>query len=166
MSEESLGLSFVFHPGAGQGDGFCAVNLEGYGAGGCIIFRPDFTGTAFNDYQQNQRWTVHIGGIATRGGETASMDYAVDMIALRAEDAVNIEISRLEAEMKVGETLGLSAQVIPTYADDVSVRWHSSDETVAAVDERGTVAARAPGHCEIICEDCAGHTDACALTVE
>lgn len=166
LREESLGLSFVFHPGEGTGDGFCAVNLEPYGAGGCVIFRPDFSGTGFIDYQQNQHWKVHIGGLAARQGGETGMNYAVDMIALRAEDAVNVEISTLEASLHVGEALALSAQVIPAYADDISVTWASSDEAVATVDGNGGVLAIAPGRCEIICADCAGHTDACALTVE
>ena len=54
LSESGSGLSFEFDPASGKGDGFCAVNLEGYGAGPCLIFRPDFSGTDFTDYLQNQ----------------------------------------------------------------------------------------------------------------
>ena len=42
LKEAELGLSYRFRPAAGEGDGFCCVNLDGYGAGGCVIFRPDF----------------------------------------------------------------------------------------------------------------------------
>lgn len=166
LSEENSGLSFAFRPGDGEGDGYCNINTEAYGAGGCIIFRPDFTGTAFTDYQQNQRWRVHIGGLRTRAGDAADMDYAVDMIALRAEDAVNVEISQQAASLRVGEALALSAQVIPVYADDLSVAWSSTDPYVATVDDAGGVTAVAPGECAIECRDCAGHTDACRVTVE
>jgi len=165
LTEASSGLAFAFHPHLGIGDGFCTVNLEPYGSGGCLIFRPDFGGTDFTDYQQNQRWTVRIDGLVTPDGADASLEYETAMIALRAEDAVNIEISQLEASLRPGETLALSAAVIPSYADDVSVAWSSSDPAVATVDAEGRVAALAPGHCEIICEDCLGHADACALTV-
>lgn len=166
LQEDDLGLKYAFRPVEGEGDGFCAVNLERYGAGGCVIFRPDFSGSGFTDYQQNQRWRVHIGGLKTRSGETVSMDYAVEMISLRVQDAVNIEISQLEAALRVGETLALTAQVIPSYADDLSVTWLSGDESVATVDENGAVTAISPGACDIICRDCAGHTDICRLTVE
>ena len=165
LSEENLGLSFGFRPAEGAGDGFCAINMEAYGAGGCIIFRPDFSGVDFTDYQQNQRWRVHIGGLVTAEGGTVSMDYAVEMVSLRAEDAVNVEISQLEAALEAGECLQLSAQVIPTYADDLSVTWSSSDPGVAAVDGSGRVTALEPGQCDIVCRDCMGHTDACRLTV-
>ena len=93
------------------------------------------------------------------------MDYTVDMVALRAEDAVNVEISQTQAAMKPGETLKLSAQVIPSYADDLRVSWSSGDATVAAVDENGLVTAMGPGACDIVCADCAGHTDTCRVTV-
>ena len=166
LSEARLGLSFAFRPGEGVGDGFCGVNLEPYGAGGCVIFRPDFTGTGFTDYQQNQRWRVRIEGLLTRQGEAATMDYTVDMIALRAQDAVNIEISPLEATLRPGETLALSADVIPAYADDLSVTWLSGDTAVAVVDGEGRVTAVAPGTCDITCRDCAGHTDVCRIVVE
>ena len=166
LTGENTGLSFRFNPVEGTGDGFCALNLEPYGAGGCVIFRPDFIGTDFTDYQQNQRWHVRIDHLLTvDGGETA-LDYTVDMVSLYAQDAVNIEISMLEAELQVGEALALGARVIPDYADDLSVAWRSTDEAVAIVDDSGRVTAVGPGVCDIICEDCARHADACRVTVE
>ena len=165
LTEASLGLSFAFRPAEGVGDGFCCVNLEPYGAGGCVIFRPDFTGLGFTDYEQNQRWHVRLDHLVTRAGEDAALEYDVDMISLRAQDAVNVEISQLEAALRPGDTLALTAKVVPAYADDLTVTWASSDPAVASVED-GSVTARAPGTCEITCTDCAGHTDTCILTVE
>ena len=165
LEETTTGMTFAFNPAEAAGDGFCAVNLDGYGAGGCVIFRPDFTGLDFTDYQQNQRWRVTIDGLKLRNGGQTRLQYRVDMISLRAEDVVNVEISALEARMRPGETLRLTADVIPAYADDLSVTWRSTDEAVAAVDENGLVTARSEGACEIICADCAGHEDACAVSV-
>ena len=165
LTEETLGLSFRFHPALGTGDGFCEMNLEPYGPGGAIIFRPDFAGGGFTDYQQNQRWRVRVDGLVTADGADASLAYGVDMVSLTAQDAVNIEISQLEATLAVGNTLRLVADVIPAYADDVSVRWMSSDVSVASVAGDGTVTAVAPGDCTVICENAAGHQDSCRLTV-
>ena len=165
LSEPSLGLSFAFRPARGTGDGFCAMDLEPYGAGGCLIFRPDFSGTDFTDYQQNQHWEVRIDGLVDPSGSPLSLAYTTDMIALRAEDPVNVEISLLEAALAPGETLALSASVVPAYADDLTVAWSSTDPAVAEVDAQGRVTAVAPGACDIICTDSMGHTDACALTV-
>ena len=71
----------------------------------------------------------------------------------------------LEAALAPGETLALSASVVPAYADDLTVAWSSTDPAVAEVDAQGRVTAVAPGACDIICTDSMGHTDACALTV-
>ena len=101
----------------------------------------------------------------TAEGTDAALSYRVDMVSLTPQDAVNIEISTLEVEMKSGETLQLTAGVIPGYADDISIRWMSSDVSVASVDGDGLVTAVAPGSCSIVCEDCAGHQDLCVLTV-
>ena len=166
LTEPELGLTFRFDPVSGSGDGFCALNLEPYGAGGCVIFRPDFTGTGFTDYQQNQRWRVRLDGLTRADGSETYLEYEVDMVSLFVQDAVNIEISQLEAALRPGETLALDADVIPAYADDLSVAWTSTDPAVATVDERGSVTAVAPGACQILCRDAAGHEDACAVTVE
>lgn len=166
LSEERLGLAFRFRPAEGAGDGFCRVSLEGYGAGGCIIFRPDFEGTGFTDYLQNQRWHVKIDGLKTSDGAQTGMEYAVEMISLYAQDAANIEIDPLEASLAPGAAMQMTASVVPAYADDLTVTWESTDPAVATVDETGIVTAVAPGTCQIVCTNCMGHTDACALTVK
>ena len=166
LTEETGGLCFRFSPAEGEGDGFCAINLDGYGAGPCLIFRPDFSGTDFTDYQQNQRWTVRIDGLRDRDGAPRPMEYRVDMIALTAQDAVNVEITPLEAQLAPGETLRMSAAVIPSYADDLSVTWRSTDEAVATVDANGVVTAGAAGTCEIVVACAGGYEDACRVTVK
>ncbi len=166
LTEENTGLTFRFNPVEGSGDGFCALNMEPYGAGGCVIFRPDFTGLDFTDYQQNQRWHVRLDHLMTVAGEETALEYTVEMVSLYVQDAVNIEVSQLEAELEAGESLRLGAQVIPAYADDLSVLWRTTDPDVAIVDAAGQVTAVNPGECEIICVDCAGHEDYCSVKVK
>ena len=163
MTEERSGLSFTLTPGGNEG--FCAVSLEGYGAGPCITFRPDFAGTGFTDYQQNQRWQVKIEGLRGADGAPRPMDYDVTMISLDVQDAVNVELSPLEATLAPGDVLRLRADVIPAYADDLTVLWHSSDASVAAVDEIGRVTAVAPGECEITVTCAGGYEDRCRVVV-
>ena len=165
LKEERLGLSYAFHPAAGEGDGFCALSLEGYGSGPCLIFRPDFTGDDFTDYQQNQVWTVKAEGLVGADGTRRTLEYRVEMVSLTVQDAVNVELSPLEAALEVGETLRLTADVIPAYADDLSVAWRSTDEAVAIVDAGGAVRAVGPGACEIVAACAGGHEDRCAVTV-
>ena len=163
LTEETLGLSFRFGPDAGEG--YFGVNAEGYGAGPCLIFRPDFAGTDFTDYQQNQCWRVAVTGLMDKGGAPVELDYTCRMIALRAVDPANVEIAPLSATLAPGESLRMDAAVIPAYADDLSVEWRSSDPAVAAVDADGLVTALSPGECEIVARAVNGREDACALTV-
>ena len=165
LSEAVSGLRFRFDCESGAGDGFCAFNREGYGAGPCLIFRPDFSGLDFTDYQQNQVWTVRAEGLVGADGHEKALEYRVEMISLTAQDVVNVEISQLEANLKVGDALALSADVIPAYADDLSTAWRSTDEAVAAVDDTGRVTALSPGECEIVVQ-AGGFEDRCRVTVE
>ena len=166
LSEADSGLVFHFRPRDGEGDGFCAMNFEGYGAGPCLIFRPDFSGTGFNDYLQNQRWHVRIDGLSDPNGAPRPMDYDVNMVSLVPQDAVNVELSVLDASLSPGETIQLQADVIPAYADDLTVAWHSSDEAIATVDESGLVTAIAPGTCTVTATCAGGYEDHCSVTVQ
>lgn len=162
LREENSGLAFTFDCRNGTGDGFCCVSEEAYGAGACIIFRPDFSNTDFADYHQNQRWTVRVTGLA---GEKSALEYAVDMVSLYAQDVANVEMSANSAELRAGETLALQARVVPDYADDLALAWSSSDESVAWVDAEGNVTAVAPGKCEIRAESANGRADFCQIVV-
>ncbi len=165
LKEENLGLSFHFDCETGAGDGFCTVSMENYGAGPCIIFRPDFEKTDFTDYEQNQRWSVTVSGLLKTDGTGAELNYVSEMTSLYPQDVVNIELSRLEAEMKTDETLTLTAAVIPDYADDLTVSWSTSNPFIATVDDFGTVTAMTPGECEITAFSANGRSDTCKITV-
>lgn len=140
-------------PGEG---GYFAVDEGGYGAGPCLIFRP----TVEEDYEQNQRWLVEAG---TSSG--AAISYEVEMISLYPVEPSSVEIAPREAQMRPGETLTLTAAVVPDWADDLSIAWSSSDESVATV-ENGVVTAVGAGTCEISATAVNGEADICALTVE
>ena len=165
LTEESLGLSFRFDCTGETGDGFCTVSTDGYGSGPCVIFRPDFSDADFTDYLQNQRWNVRVTGLRLWSGEDAELEYLVEMCSLYAQDAAGVEISPLEAMLKPGETLTLTAAVVPSYADDLTVSWSCSDPSVAAVDAAGRVTALSPGRCDIVATTANGRSDRCALEV-
>lgn len=165
LKEENLGLRFCFDCETNTGDGYCNVSMENYGSGPCIIFRPDFEGTDFTDYEQNQRWTVTVSGLLKTDGTEAELTYVSQMTSLYPQEVANIELSQLEAEMKVDEMLMLTAAVIPDYADDLSVTWSTSDPFVATVDDSGIVTATAPGECEITASSTNGRSDTCKITV-
>ena len=139
-------------PGDG---GYFAVDEGTYGAGPCLIFRPERT----KDYEQNQFWRVEAG---TSSG--AAIAFEVEMISLYPVEAASVEMTPREATLRPGETLQLSAAVVPEWADDLSIAWSSGDKSVATV-ENGLVTAVGAGECEIFATAVNGKQDVCRLTV-
>ena len=68
---------------------------------------------------------------------------------------------------KKDETAQLSAEVVPSYADNTRVTWKSSDEKVATVDEKGKVTAVGNGTATITVTSVSGnYTATVAVTVK
>ena len=86
------------------------------------------------------------------------------MVSLYPVEPASVEVAPREAALRPGETLQLSAAVIPEWADDLSIIWSSGDERVATV-ENGLVTAVSAGECEIIATSVNGKCDVCRLTV-
>ena len=68
--------------------------------------------------------------------------------------------------MEVGETLQLTATVSPDNADDKTVTWSSSDDSIATVDQNGLVTAKAEGKVVITATNSAGQSANCMITVK
>ena len=166
LTELGSGARFEFDLSTGSGDGYCAISREDYGSGPCLIFRPDIEKTGIEEYTQNQRWQVQVTGLARRDGGAAEIEYVCEMASLYPQAVASIEMSVLEAALAVGDTLYLTANVIPAYADDLSVIWSSDDEDVATVDDSGHVRAVAAGECEICATSSNGRYDICRVTVK
>lgn len=142
------------------------VNLENYGAGPCVIFVPDLDAMGIETYEQNQVWQVKLTGLRTTDGADAAICYEVDMIALTPQDPTSVELTRETLALTAGETARLTARVIPTWADDLTISWTSSDALIATVDEMGVVTAISNGACAITATSVNGRTASCRLTVE
>jgi uncharacterized protein YjdB len=77
---------------------------------------------------------------------------------------VSLDYSRLD--LRTGDTGRLQATVSPADATDKSVRWSTSDYTVADVTANGRVFAFSPGTCTItVTTTDGGHTASCAVYV-
>ena len=157
MYEQTRGQASIKH---------LSVNTDSYGAGPCIIFMPDLDELGLYDYQQNQVWHIRIDGLRTLDGGNASIEYTVEMVSLYHIDPSAVEVSPRALEMNTGDVCLLNAAVIPDWADDVSVTWRSSDESIAIVDGDGYVTAVGEGKCEIIAEAVNGRSDACQVNVK
>lgn len=78
----------------------------------------------------------------------------------------SVTLTPESAELYVGETTQLTANVMPTDAADKSVTWSSSDSSVAMVDANGLVTAKKAGEATITCTTTDGsYTDTALITV-
>lgn len=77
----------------------------------------------------------------------------------------SISVSPAQANMYVGAQLSLSATVSPDNASDKSIKWTSSNNAVATVNETGLVTAVGKGTVEIVASTINGHTSKCTITV-
>ena len=69
------------------------------------------------------------------------------------------------AEMGVGETLALTAEVLPVHAVRNELTWSSSDATVVEVNSNGSITAVSGGEAVITCETVNGLEASCTVHV-
>uniref|UniRef100_UPI004056B8C1 Ig-like domain-containing protein n=1 Tax=Alistipes sp. TaxID=1872444 RepID=UPI004056B8C1 len=97
---------------------------------------------------------------------TATVGEASDRCLVKV-DAVaveQIELDTTEAELHIGESLQLTATVLPENAGDKTITWESTNEAVASVDQNGLVEALSLGEATIKAK--AGNVEAtCAITI-
>ena len=76
----------------------------------------------------------------------------------------SVTIGQATADMFVGETVQLSATVLPSDASDKTVTWASSKQSVATISTTGLVTAIAEGT-SIITASAGGQSSTCTITV-
>ena len=88
--------------------------------------------------------------------------------AAPTETPVSVHLDHSSFDMKVGESFQLSAVALPWTLTDQSVVWSSSNDSVATVEENGTVTAKSAGSAVITAASkLDGSVKAeCAVTVE
>ncbi len=84
----------------------------------------------------------------TAGGQSASINVEVQ----RNNPPKEVKITNADkiTEMAVNDYVTLKTEILPRYADEKSVFWKSSDQSVVTIDELGTVTARGAGVAQIM----------------
>lgn len=77
---------------------------------------------------------------------------------------ISIALDKASLNLETGDTYALKATVLPSNADDKTVSWHSSKNSVATVDNTGKVTAVSAGIAEITAT-ASGKSASCAVTV-
>ena len=73
-------------------------------------------------------------------------------VTVKSIKAESLTLDKTEANLFIGESLALIATIAPENATNKAIRWSSSDENVATVDENGNVSAKAEGTATITVE--------------
>lgn len=92
-----------------------------------------------------------------------------DISAYAPSDKIDVEsvtLSSTSLTMNVGETVDLTATVLPENASDPSLVWGTDDLSILSVDQNGTVKALAPGKAKIVVRTSNNLTAECLVTVE
>jgi surface protein len=88
-------------------------------------------------------------------------------VTVAAQGITGVRLNRSSLTLKRGDVSTLTAAVEPSYAENKSVIWSSSDESVASVDENGTITALKIGKTNITATTAEGGlTATCRLTVK
>ena len=132
-----------------------------------VSWKSSNTGTATVD--NNGKVTAVKAGSATitvtttDGSKTATCSVTVTS---KTVNVTGVTLDKTEMELTEGESAQLKATVSPEDASDKSVKWTSSDEKVATVDNAGKVTAVAPGTVKITVTTTDGNKEtSCSITV-
>lgn len=106
--------------------------------------------------------------ITVSGGDNVS---ATCKVTVSPEEEVEIEaesitLSTASADMLIGESITLTATVLPENTTDKTVTWTSSESSIAGVDDTGTVTAVSAGTAVITATTVNGRTTECTVTVQ
>ena len=115
-------------------------------------------------YAGEQQMRVVV--IISDGNNERTSEY-IPMLAKEIKSIIEVEsvtINPQLADLVIGETLQLSATVLPSDASDKTVSWASSKQSVATVSNTGLVTAIAEG-VSTITASAGGKTATCQLTV-
>ncbi|MGN0483330.1 MAG: Ig-like domain-containing protein [Lachnospiraceae bacterium] len=107
---------------------------------------------------------IYVDPATTVSGiETISDEFKSATAAPEGTSTTSVSLNRETAEVKIGATAPLVAVVNPAGSPD-AVRWFSSNEDVATVDQDGTVTGVEPGTAEITVQS-GFYTATCTVTV-
>lgn len=119
--------------------------------------------------------TVNYNGVVSTVGTgqtvvTCKASNGISALSVITVNPVLISSVRLnehEYQMNVGENVKPTATLLPANASSTNVKWMSTNENIAQVDDNGNVTAIAPGYCSIFCiaDDGSRKYDKCLVHV-
>ncbi|MBQ9547707.1 MAG: Ig-like domain-containing protein [Bacteroidales bacterium] len=114
--------------------------------------------------EANRTGATRSGKIIVSGANVSSKSIEVSQDAMPPVPVTDISLNKRDETLKVGESLTITATVLPDDADNKTVTWTSSNASVASVSSSGVVKALAAGS-TVITAQAGGKTATCNITV-
>ncbi len=109
--------------------------------------------------------TAKASGPATITARTKNGLTATCVVNVKAIEVTSVKLDKSSITIKKNDTAKLCATVAPNNADDQSLRWTSSNRSVATVDNQGNVKAEKEGSTTITATSSNGISASCKVTV-
>ena len=109
--------------------------------------------------------TATITVKTSNGGKTATCTITVEATPGATVPATGVTLDKTAVTLEKGKTQKLVATVAPDTATDKSIKWTSSNPSIATVDANGLVTAIADGTATITATTANGKAATCAVTV-
>ena len=151
-------------PGTAKGNYSANDVFEGDKLAGTVL---EFTFTAEADAEYGEYdFTVRLSG-SDAYFEPLDIEGGVAKVKIGGISVEGISITEENAEIFIGETVQLTANVFPDNAENKNIIWSTSDDNYASVDENGIVSGINRGVVTITAttED-GGFSDSCEVTVK
>ncbi len=107
-------------------------------------------------------------GITTITCKAANGVRAQSVVSVSPKIVQSVSVNHQSSDLSVGDNLQLTSSVLPANATNKNVKWFSSNENVALVDDAGNVTAVGTGYCSIYAkaDDGSGKFDRCLIHVD
>ena len=121
----------------------------------CILTPADTTDTDIVfEIADNSIAKLNGSKVVAVGNGTTTLTAACGKIKANAQITVTtapteIQLDSTEGVLTVGNTHTIQATLLPETTTDTDLAWSVNDESIATVDENGTVTAQSPGNCVV-----------------
>lgn len=167
MIKSKVNNNYIYLPAAGRNDGLDEQSPSLVGTIGYYWSRTFGLNTVGSTGTLMMNFDSQVIGNGSDYARYAGLSVRPVLTEKRTESVSRIVLSESSLNLQIGETKVLTATVLPEDAENKTVSWTSSNESIATVSASGLVTAKGEGSCTIMCTatDGSGVKAECAVKV-